>query len=211
MIEEPILINALSNSIRNEMKKRKIIMVEISARHVHLSEKDLYTLFGENYCLTPKRDLSQPGQYLSEERVSLVGTKSRMDNVAILGPTRKNTQVELSLSDARQLGVKDITINESGYLEGAGSITISSKNASIEAKSSVIIAKRHIHLRENDAKEWDLKNGQIVKVKIYGVRSLIFDEVVVRVSDKFMPVMHIDFDEANACGLLTQGYGEIIV
>ena len=211
MIEEPILINALSNSIRNEMKKRKIIMVEISARHVHLSEKDLYTLFGENYSLTPKRDLSQPGQYLSEERVSLVGAKSRMDNVAILGPTRKNTQVELSLSDARQLGVKDITINESGYLERAGSITISSKNASIEAKGSVIIAKRHIHLRENDAKEWDLKNGQIVKVKIYGVRSLIFDEVVVRVSDKFMPVMHIDFDEANACGLLTQGYGEIIV
>ena len=211
MIEEPILINALSNSIRNEMKKRKIIMVEISARHVHLSEKDLYTLFGENYSLTPKRDLSQPGQYLSEERVSLVGAKSRMDNVAILGPTRKNTQVELSLSDARQLGVKDITINESGYLERAGSITISSKNASIEAKGSVIIAKRHIHLRENDAKEWDLQNGQIVKVKIYGVRSLIFDEVVVRVSDKFMPVMHIDFDEANACGLLTQGYGEIIV
>ena len=211
MIEEPILINALSNSIRNEMKKRKIIMVEISARHVHLSEKDLYTLFGENYSLTPKRDLSQPGQYLSEERVSLVGAKSRMDNVAILGPTRKNTQVELSLSDARQLGVKDITINESGYLERAGSITISSKNASIEAKGSVIIAKRHVHLRENDAKEWDLKNGQIVKVKIYGVRSLIFDEVVVRVSDKFMPVMHIDFDEANACGLLTQGYGEIIV
>ena len=166
MIEEPILINALSNSIRNEMKKRKIIMVEISARHVHLSEKDLYTLFGENYSLTPKRDLSQPGQYLSEERVSLIGAKSRMDNVAILGPTRKNTQVELSLSDARQLGVKDITINESGYLERAGSITISSKNASIEAKGSVIIAKRHIHLRENDAKEWDLQNGQIVKVKI---------------------------------------------
>ncbi len=211
MIEEPILINALSNSIRNEMKKRKIIMVEISARHVHLSEKDLYTLFGENYSLTPKRDLSQPGQYLSEERVSLVGTKSRMDNVAILGPTRKNTQVELSLSDARQLGIKDITINESGYLEGAGSITISSKNASIEAKGSVIIAKRHIHLRENDVKDWNLQNGQIVKVKIYGVRSLIFDEVVVRVSDKFMPVMHIDFDEANACGLLTQGYGEILV
>ncbi|MEI0798669.1 phosphate propanoyltransferase [Brachyspira intermedia] len=211
MIEEPILINALSNSIRNEMKKRKIIMVEISARHVHLSEKDLYTLFGQNYSLTPKRDLSQPGQYLSEERVSLVGIKSKMDNVAILGPTRKNTQVELSLSDARQLGVKNITINESGHLEGAGSIIISSKNASIEAKGSVIIAKRHVHLRENDAKEWDLKNGQIVKVKIYGVRSLIFDEVVVRVSDKFMPVMHIDFDEANACGLLTQGYGEIIV
>lgn len=211
MIEEPILINMLSNSIRNEIKKRKIITVEISARHVHLSEKDLYALFGENYRLTAKRDLSQPGQYLSEERVSLIGTKSRMDNIAILGPTRKDTQVELSLSDARQLGVKDITINESGNLQGAGSIIISSKMASIEAKKSVIIAQRHIHLREKDAKEWSLKNGQIVKVKIYGIRSLIFDEVVIRVSDKFMPVMHIDFDEANACGLLTQGYGEIIV
>ena len=211
MIEEPILVNALANSIKNEIKKRKIIKVEISARHVHLSEKDLHVLFGNNYSLTPKRDLSQPGQYLSEERVSLVGSKSRLDNVAILGPVRKDTQVELSLSDARQLGIKDITINESGCLEGAGSIVIATKNASIEAKKSVIIAKRHIHLREEDAKEWDLTNGQIVKVKIYGVRSLIFDEVVVRVSNKFMPAMHIDFDEANACGLLTQGYGEIIL
>lgn len=211
MLEEPILLNMLSNSIRNEIKNRKIIKVEISARHAHLSEKDLNILFGSNYSLTPKRDLSQPGQYLSEERVSLIGPKSKMDNVAILGPTRKDTQVELSLSDARQLGIKDITINESGYLQGAGTITISTKNGSIEAKNSVIIAKRHIHLREEDASAWNLKNGQIVKVKIYGVRSLIFDEVVVRVSNKFMPAMHIDFDEANACGLLSQGYGEIIL
>ncbi|MEI0532243.1 phosphate propanoyltransferase [Brachyspira pilosicoli] len=211
MLEEPILLNMLSNSIRNEIKNRKIIKVEISARHVHLSEKDLNVLFGNNYSLTPKRDLSQPGQYLSEERVSLIGPKSKMDNVAILGPARKDTQVELSLSDARQLGVKDITINESGYLQGAGTITIATKNGSIEAKNSVIIAKRHVHLREEDANAWNLKNGQIVKVKIYGIRSLIFDEVVVRVSNKFMPAMHIDFDEANACGLLSQGYGEIIL
>ena len=134
-----------------------------------------------------------------------------MNNIAILGPVRKNTQVELSISDARALGIKNITINESGQLEGAGDITIIGKNGSIEAKNSVIVAKRHIHLREKDALEWNLYNGQIVKVKVYGIRSLIFDEVVVRVSDKFMPAMHIDFDEANACGLLSQGYGEIIL
>ena len=203
--------NKISDSIKYELSKRKIIKVEISARHVHLSQSDLEILFGKGYSLTPKRDLSQPGQYLSEERVKLVGAKSEMNNIAILGPVRKNTQVELSISDARALGIKNITINESGQLEGAGDITIIGKNGSIEAKNSVIVAKRHIHLREKDASEWNLYNGQIVKVKVYGIRSLIFDEVVVRVSDKFMPAMHIDFDEANACGLLSQGYGEIIL
>ena len=168
-------------------------------------------LFGVDYSLTPKRELSQPGQYLSGERVKLVGPKSEMRNVAILGPTRKNTQVELSLSDARALGVKDITINESGYLQGAGSVIIVGEKGRIEAKNSVIIAKRHIHLRTKDAEEWNIENGQIVKVKVYGIRSLIFDEVVARVNDQFMPAMHIDFDEANACGLLSQGYGEIIL
>ena len=211
MNEQSLLINEISNSIKYELSKRKIIKVEISARHVHLSQSDLEILFGSNYSLTPKRDLSQPGQYLSEERVKLVGTKSEMNNVAILGPVRKNTQVELSISDARALGVKDITINESGYLQNAGSITIVGKNGSIVAKNSVIVAKRHIHLREEDAREWNIENGQIVKVKVYGIRSLIFDEVVARVSNKFMPAMHIDFDEANACGLLSQGYGEIIL
>ena len=203
--------NKVSDSIKYELSKRKIIKVEISARHVHLSQSDLEILFGKGYSLTPKRDLSQPGQYLSEERVKLVGAKSEMNNIAILGPVRKNTQVELSISDARALGIKNITINESGQLEGAGDITIIGKNGSIEAKNSVIVAKRHIHLREKDALEWNLYNGKIVKVKVYGIRSLIFDEVVVRVSDKFMPAMHIDFDEANACGLLSQGYGEIIL
>lgn len=211
MNEQSLLINEISNSIKHELNKRKIIKVEISARHVHLSQKDLETLFGKDSALTPKRELSQPGQYLSEERVKLIGAKSEMNNVAILGPVRKNTQVELSISDARALGIKDITINESGYLQGAGSITIVGKNGSIEAKNSVIVAKRHIHLRKKDAEEWNIENGQIVKVKVFGIRALIFDEVVARVSDKFMPAMHIDFDEANACGLLSQGYGEIIL
>ena len=211
MNEQSLLINNISDSIKSELNKRKIIKVEISARHVHLSKKDLEILFGTNTSLTPKRELSQPGQYLSEERVKLVGLKSEMNNVAILGPVRKDTQVELSISDARALGIKDITINESGYLQGAGSITIVGRNGSIEAKNSVIVAKRHIHLRKKDAEDWNIENGQIVKVKVYGIRSLIFDEVVARVSDKFMPAMHIDFDEANACGLLSQGYGDIIL
>ena len=211
MTKDTDFIRTISDSIKNEIYKRKIIMVEISARHVHLSAKDLEIIFGKNSSLHSKRDLSQPGQYLSEERVNLMGPKSEIKNVAILGPVRNNTQVELSISDARLLGIKDITINESGYLKGAGSVVISGKNGSIEAKNSVIVAKRHVHLREKDAEEWNIENGQIVKVKVYGARSLIFDEVVARVSDKFMPAMHIDFDEANACGLLSQGYGEIIL
>lgn len=211
MTKDTDFIRTISDSIKNEFSKRKIIMVEISARHVHLSAKDLEIIFGKNSSLHSKRDLSQPGQYLSEERVSLIGPKSEIKNVAILGPVRNNTQVELSISDARLLGIKDITINESGYLKGAGSVIISGKNGSIEAKNSVIVAKRHVHLRKKDAEEWNIENGQIVKVKVYGVRALIFDEVVARVSDKFMPAMHIDFDEANACGLLSQGYGEIIL
>lgn len=204
-------MRTISDSIKNEIGKRKIIMVEISARHVHLSAKDLEIIFGKNSSLHSKRDLSQPGQYLSEKRVNLIGPKSEIKNVAILGPVRSNTQVELSISDARLLGIKDITVNESGYLEGAGSVIISGKNGDIEAKNSVIVAKRHVHLRERDAKEWNIQNGQIVKVKVYGTRALIFDEVVARVSDRFMPAVHIDFDEANACGLLSQGYGEIIL
>lgn len=211
MTKDTDFIRTISDSIKNEICKRKIVMVEISARHVHLSAKDLEIIFGKNSSLHSKRDLSQPGQYLSEERVNLIGPKSEIKNVAILGPVRNNTQVELSISDARLLGIKDITINESGYLKGAGSVIISGKNGSIEAKNSVIVAKRHVHLREKDAEEWNIENGQIVKVKVYGARSLIFDEVVARVSDKFMPAMHIDFDEANACGLLSQGYGEIIL
>ena len=211
MTKDTDFIRTISDSIKNEICKRKIVMVEISARHVHLSAKDLEIIFGKNSSLHSKRDLSQPGQYLSEERVNLIGPKSEIKNVAILGPVRNNTQVELSISDARLLGIKDITINESGYLKGAGSVIISGKNGSIEAKNSVIVAKRHVHLRKKDAEEWNIENGQIVKVKVYGARSLIFDEVVARVSDKFMPAMHIDFDEANACGLLSQGYGEIIL
>ena len=211
MTKDTDFIRTISDSIKNEICKRKIVMVEISARHVHLSAKDLEIIFGKNSSLHSKRDLSQPGQYLSEERVNLIGPKSEIKNVAILGPVRNNTQVELSISDARLLGIKDITINESGYLKGAGSVVISGKNGSIEAKNSVIVAKRHVHLRKKDAEEWNIENGQIVKVKVYGARSLIFDEVVARVSDKFMPAMHIDFDEANACGLLSQGYGEIIL
>lgn len=211
MTKDTDFIRTISDSIKNEICKRKIVMVEISARHVHLSAKDLEIIFGKNSSLHSKRDLSQPGQYLSEERVNLIGPKSEIKNVAILGPVRNNTQVELSISDARLLGIKDIMINESGYLKGAGSVVISGKNGSIEAKNSVIVAKRHVHLRKKDAEEWNIENGQIVKVKVYGARSLIFDEVVARVSDKFMPAMHIDFDEANACGLLSQGYGEIIL
>jgi putative phosphotransacetylase len=188
---------------------QKIIKVETSARHVHLSVQDLKLLFGEGHKLTFKRELSQPDQFLSEERVKLVGLKSEMDRVAILGPTRPATQVELSLSDARALGV-EAPIRESGDVKGSGAIKIVGPKGEIEISEGVIIAKRHIHITPEDAEKYGVKNKQIVKVKVLGERGLIFDETVVRVSPAFKTAMHIDVDETNAAGINGLACGKII-
>jgi putative phosphotransacetylase len=188
---------------------KKIIKVETSARHVHLSEKDLCLLFGEGHKLTFKRELSQPNQYLSEERVKIVGAKSEMDRVAILGPTRPATQVELSLTDARILGV-EAPVRESGDVANSGSIKIVGPMGEIVITDGVIIAKRHIHITPEDAEIFEIHNKQIVKVKILGDRALIFDETVVRVSAAFKTAMHIDIDETNAAGINGIVDGEIV-
>jgi putative phosphotransacetylase len=188
---------------------QKIIKVETSARHVHLSEQDLKLLFGEGHNLTIKRELSQPNQYLSEERVKLVGSKSEFDRVAILGPTRHATQVELSLTDARDLGV-EAPVRESGDVKGSAAIKIVGAKGEIEISEGVIIAKRHIHFTPEDAEKYGVKDKQIVKVKVSGDRALIFDETVVRVSPSFKTYMHIDFDETNAAGINGIVDGEII-
>ncbi|MDR3645725.1 MAG: phosphate propanoyltransferase, partial [Clostridia bacterium] len=179
---------------------QRIIKVETSARHVHLSAEDLGILFGKDAALTLKRDLSQPGQFLSEERVSLVGPKATFDRTAILGPTRPNTQVELSFTDARALGV-EAPVRESGDIAGSGSIKIVGPKGEITIKEGVIIAKRHIHFTPEDAEKYGVKDKQIVGVKVAGPRALTFGEVVVRVSPKFRTFMHIDFDEANSAGI----------
>jgi len=177
--------------------KGKEIPVEISARHVHLSRADKEVLFGAGYTLTRKRDLSQPGQYLSEERVKLVTQSGEIANVAVLGPERKETQVELSLTDARVLGLKP-PIRLSGDLRGAADVIIVGPKGVITAKSSVIVAKAHVHMTPDDAKEYGVEHGQSVNIRIGTERSVTLNDVQIRVSKDFALAVHIDYDEANA-------------
>jgi len=186
------------------------IFVETSARHVHLSQDDLEALFGKGYSLTPKKYLSQPDQFASEERVNISGPKGEIKNVVILGPVRKSTQVEVSLTDARTLGIT-VPVRESGDTAGSAACTISGPKGSITLSEGVIAAKRHIHLTPDEAAVFGLSDKQVVQVKLTSKgRSLVFGDVVVRVSDRFAAAMHIDTDEANAAGLSGAVYGEII-
>lgn len=188
----------------------KKILVETSARHVHVSKEDLATLFGEGYTLTKKKDLSQPGQFACEERVAVIGPKNSFPAVSILGPERKETQVELSASDARSIGVT-APVRESGDLEGSGACKIVGPKGEIEIEKGVIIAKRHIHMTKADAAVYGVEDKQIVSVKIDSPeRSLIFGDVVVRVSDNYALAMHIDTDESNAVLAGINAEGEII-
>ena len=188
----------------------KQVIIETSARHVHLSREDLNILFGEGYELTVKKELSQPGQFASNERVDVIGPKREIKGVSVLGPTRKQTQVELSLTDARSIGVK-APIRESGDLAGSASCILRGPAGELELKEGVIIAKRHIHATPKDAEELGLTNGQIVSVKVTGTgRDIILGDVVVRVSDKYAFFMHVDTDESNAGAFSGTVYGEII-
>jgi putative phosphotransacetylase len=186
------------------------ILVETSARHVHVSPEDLVTLFGEGYQLTKKKDLSQPGQFACEERVAVIGPKNSFPAVSILGPERKQTQVEISASDARAIGVS-CPVRESGDLAGSAGCKIVGPKGEIEIKEGVIIAKRHIHMTPADAEKYGVEDKQVVSVKIDSPdRSLIFGDTVVRVSDSYALAMHIDTDEANAVLAGFTAYGEII-
>ena len=186
------------------------VLVETSARHVHLSQKDLDTLFGEGYQLTNKKDLSQPGQFACTERVDVVGTKKTLAGVTILGPVRPDTQVELSLTEARAIGV-DAPIRESGDVAGSGSCRLGGPKGEIELTQGVIAAKRHIHMTPADAGEFGLKDKDIVSVKIDSDgRALVFGDVVVRVSSKYALAMHIDTDESNAAGVKPGMMGEVL-
>ncbi len=187
----------------------KKIMVEMSARHVHVTQEALEILFGAGAKLTPKRDLSQPGQYLSEERVDLIGPKKTIANVSILGPTRPETQVEISLTDARTLGVS-APVRMSGDVGGSGAITIKGPAGEVTIEEGVVAAMRHIHMTPEDAEKMGLKDGQIVSVKVDSERGMVFNETVLRVSPKFATAMHIDTDEANAVALPREAFGFIL-
>lgn len=176
----------------------KTVMVETSARHVHVTEETLEILFGKGYQLTKKKDLSQPGQFACEERVQVIGPKNSFPAVSILGPTRPADQVELSASDARSIGVA-APVRESGDIAGSGACKLVGPKGEVELKEGVIVAKRHIHMTPEDAENYGVKDKQVVSVKIDSPeRSLVFGDVVVRVSSKFKLAMHIDTDESNA-------------
>ena len=186
------------------------VLIETSARHVHLSEEHIKALFGEGATLTHKKDLSQPGQFACEERVTIVGPKKSIANVIILGPARPATQVEVSLTDARTLGV-NAPIRESGDIAGSGGCKLVGPAGEVEITEGVIAAKRHIHLTPADAEEMGVEDKEIVSVKFDGEgRSIVFGDVVVRVSPKFAAAMHIDTDESNAAAAFGTVYGEIV-
>ena len=186
------------------------VLVETSARHVHVTQEVLETLFGKDYQLTKKKDLSQPGQYACAERVDIVGPKKTLAGVSILGPVRPETQVELSLTDARSIGVA-APIRESGDIAGSGACKMVGPCGEVELSEGVIVAKRHIHMTTADAAAMGLTDKQVVSVKVpSNGRALIFGDVVVRVSDKYALAMHIDTDESNAGAIAPNTMGEII-
>ena len=181
------------------------VLLETSARHIHLSQEHVDILFGAGHQLTHKKDLSQPGQFACEERVTVVGPKKEIKNVSILGPVRKESQVELSATDARAIGL-NAPVRESGVLEGSAPCKLVGPAGEVDLEYGVIVAKRHIHITPEDAQAFGVSDKEIVKVKAVSEgRSLIFDDVVVRVSASYATAMHIDTDEANACGGATVG------
>lgn len=188
----------------------KQFMVETSARHVHVTQEALETLFGKGYALNVKKMLSQPGQYASAERVDVVGPKKTLTGVSILGPVRSACQVEISLTDARTIGVA-APVRESGDIAGTPGCKLVGPCGEVELTEGVIAAKRHIHMTPADAEEYGVKDKDVVSVKIdTDGRSLIFGDVVVRVSEKFALAMHIDTDESNAGCVAPGTMGEVI-
>jgi len=189
---------------------KKEVLVETSARHVHLSQADLEVLFGKDYCLTNKKDLSQPGQFACAERVDVVGPKKTLAGVTILGPVRSATQVELSLTDARSIGLT-APVRESGDIAGSPGCTLVGPQGQVTIEQGVIAAKRHIHMTPADAEAFALKDKDVVSVKVDSAdRSTVFGDVVVRVNANFALAMHIDTDESNAAAVACGTMGEIL-
>ncbi|WP_301859733.1 phosphate propanoyltransferase [uncultured Megasphaera sp.] len=201
------LASMLTKTILDNVKYYEEFKIEIgvSNHHVHVSRADLDVLYGKDYALTKKSDLGQPGQFAANETVTIKGPKGEFKNVRILGPIRSESQVEISKTDARRLGVK-APITLSGHLEGTPGITLIGPRGTVELPRGVIIAKRHIHMTPPQAAERGLKDGQIVNVETFGERRGVLGDVVIRVSDTSALEMHVDVDEANACSLSNKDY-----
>jgi putative phosphotransacetylase len=186
-----------------DLVKDKNAPIGISNRHIHLAEDHIQVLFGEGHQLTPMKDLKQPGQYAAEETISIVGPKGHIDGVRILGPARKQSQIEVSMTDAFKLGVKP-PVRDSGDLAETPGIDIIGPKGRVTIPDGVILAGRHIHMHTSDAEGLGLKDKDHVKVQIPGERGLVFEHVLIRVSPNYRLEMHVDTDEANAC-LLKNG------
>ena len=187
--------------------KRLFIELEASGRHVHVTKEQAMALFG--HPLTPKRPLSQPGQYLANERVTVVGPKGKFENVAVLGPEREAGQVEISLTDGRTLGITP-PVRLSGNVANSPGAILRSDRGQVTLQEGVICAQRHIHMTPETAKQMGVQDKQTVKLQVFTDRPVIFDDVVVRVSEKFADFVHLDYDEANACGFQTGDLGRIL-
>ncbi|MCL2531525.1 MAG: phosphate propanoyltransferase [Oscillospiraceae bacterium] len=200
-----IVASVLAGLVQDQASQAGVlagIPIEASARHVHLNAQSFAALFGAGE-LKQVRALSQPGEFLSEQRVSIATPKGMLENIAVLGPLRKATQVELSLSDCRQLGL-DAPLRLSGDLADAAEVTLIGPAGVFQAKNSTIVAKNHVHMNPNDAATFCVKDGDLVSVRAQTARPVVFEQVPVRVRENFTLAMHIDFDEANACMLHTQ-------
>ena len=184
-----------------------LVPLEASGRHAHITKEQSLILFGHS--LTPERPLSQPGQYLSKERVTVVGPKGEFQSVAVLGPERKKAQVEISLTDGRSLGIRP-PVRQSGDVKNSPGCTLIGPCGSVTLHEGVIAAQRHIHLPPQDAARFGVKDQQVVKLQTFTSRPAILEDVVVRVSPDYAAAVHLDYDEANACGFASGDWGRII-
>ena len=187
--------------------ERIFVKLEASGRHVHVTKEQAVTLFGHS--LTWQRDLSQPGQFVAQERVTVVGPKGRFENVAVLGPERGEAQVEISLTDGKALGITP-PIRPSGKVENTPGAVLVGPKGRVELSQEVIAAQRHIHMTPEDAKRFGVKDKQVVRLQTFTERPLTFGDVVVRVSSDYATYVHLDYDEANACGFQKGSLGRIL-
>ena len=195
------------DALTQQVLERLFIELEASGRHVHVTKAQALTLFGHE--LTPQRELSQPGQFLAKERVSVVGPKGRFDNVAVLGPERPEAQVEISLTDAKTLGITP-PVRQSGDVKNTPGAVLEGSCGKVTLAQGVIAAKRHSHMTPKDAAVMGVKDRQVVKLQVYTDRPVVFDDVVVRVHPSYQTRVHLDYDEANACGFQKGDLGRIL-
>ncbi len=195
------------SALTQAVMSRVFVPVEASGRHVHVTAQQARQLFGHG--LTPKRPLSQPGQYLANERVTVVGPRGELRNVAVLGPERREAQVEISLTDGKSLGIEP-PIRLSGHVAGSPGCILRTEQGAVELSQGVIAARRHIHMTPQDAARFSVRDQQVVRLQLHTLRPTVYGDMVVRVSPDFSTAVHLDYDEANACGFRDGDLGRLL-